>query len=190
MNRWKVAFFLVIALILTTVIVFVLWMSDPAEKTVMPDQKAISDGSVLTVKTTKKDFEDIANVYIRDAMKNKPLPVLISVQEQILLTTELTIFSIKLPVIMKFDPIVESDGNLRLVQTEVEVGKLEIPPQSVLKLLKDSVELPNWMIVRPDEEDVYIDLSNIPMKSNVEVRAKEFNLKQDEITLEIVVPNK
>lgn len=190
MNRWKVAFFLLIALILTSIIVFVLWISTPLEETVIPEQKEISTGSVLTVKTTKKDFEDIANLYIRDAMKNQPLPVIMSVQEQILLTTELTIFSIKLPVIMKFDPVVETDGNLRLVQTEVEIGKLELPPESVLKLLKDSVDLPSWMIVRPDEEDVYIDLSNIPMKSNVEVRAKEFNLKQDEITLEIVVPNK
>jgi uncharacterized protein YpmS len=90
---------------------------------------------------------------------------------------------------MRFDPIVEPDGNLRLVQTGVEVGKLEIEPEPVLKLLKDSVAFPEWMIVRPDEEDVYIDLSRIPMKSNVEVRAKEFNLEQDEITLEILVPN-
>lgn len=190
MNLWKVAFLLLLALLITTTVIFVFWISSPSEKTIIPEPQAASEGHVLTVKTTKEDFEGIANSYIRDAVKGQPLPVTLSVENQILLSTELTIFSIKLPVIMKFDPVVEPDGNLKLVQTGVEVGNLGIQPEVVLNLLKDSVDLPEWMIVRPEEEDVYIDLSRIPMQSNVEVRAKEFNLEQDEITLEILVPNK
>jgi len=189
MNHWKVAFFILIALLLTSIIAFVMWISSPSENTVIPEPIASSEGNVLTLKTTKEDFEGIANTYINDALQTKPVPVVMSVEDQILLTTELTIFSIKLPVVMKFDPFVEPDGNLRLVQTGVEVGKLGMEPEVVLKLLKDSVSLPKWMIVRPEEEDVYIDLSRIPMKSNVEVRAKEFNLIEDEIILEILVPN-
>ena len=172
MNLWKVAFLFLIAIILTACVVFVFWISSPSEKTPIREAKLSSEGSVLTLKTTKEDFEGIANTYIMDAMKEQPLPVTLNVEDQILLSTELTIFSLKLPVIMKFDPIVEPDGNLRLVQTGVEVGRLEIPPESVLKLLEDSVALPEWMIVRPEEEDVYIDLSRIPMQSNVEVRQK------------------
>jgi len=189
MNHWKVAFFILIALLLTSIIAFVLWISSPSEKTVIPEPLASSEGNVLTLKTTKEDFEGIANTYINDALQTKPVPVVMSVEDQILLTTELTIFSIKLPVVMKFDPFVEPDGNLRLVQTGVEVGKLGMEPEVVLKLMKDSISLPKWMIVRPEEEDVYIDLSRIPMKSDVEVRAKEFNLIEDEIILEILVPN-
>ncbi|WP_019414356.1 YpmS family protein [Paenisporosarcina sp. TG20] len=189
MNLWKVAFFILIALIVTAIIIFVSWISSPLEKTIIPEPQITSQGSVLTLKTTKEDFEGIANSYLMDAMKTQTLPITISIEDQILLLTELTIFSINLPITMKFDPIVEPNGNLRLVQTGVEVGRLEIPPESVLKLLKDSVPLPPWMIVRPDEQDVYIDLSSLPMQSNVKVKAKEFNLKQDEITLEILVPN-
>jgi len=189
MNHWKVAFFILIALLLTSIIAFVMWISSPSENTVIPEPLASSEGNVLTLKTTKEDFEGIANTYINDALQTKPVPVVMSVEDQILLTTELTIFSIKLPVVMKFDPFVEPDGNLRLVQTGVEVGKLGMEPEVVLKLMKDSISLPKWMIVRPEEEDVYIDLSRIPMKSDVEVRAKEFNLIEDEIILEILVPN-
>ena len=190
MNPWKVAFLLLIALIITGVLGFIFWISSPSEKTPIPEAKAASEGNVLTVKTTKEDFEGIANKYIRDAMKDQPMPVIMDVEDQILLSTELTIFSIKLPVIMSFEPFVEEDGNLRLKQSGLEVGRLELEPESVLTLLKESVALPEWMIVRPDEEDVYIDLSRIPMQSGMEVRAKEFNLKEDEITLEVLVPNK
>jgi uncharacterized protein YpmS len=190
MNRWKVAFFFLIAIIITAFVLFVFWISSPSEKTTIREAKVAATGNVLTVTTTKEDFEGIANTYIRDAMKEQPLPVTINVENHILLSTELTIFSTKIPVIMKFDPVVEQDGNLRLVQTGVEVGKLNLPPESVLLLMKDAVTLPEWMIVRPEEEDIYIDLSRIPMQSNVEVRAKEINLEQDEIILEILVPNK
>ncbi|MET1013970.1 MAG: YpmS family protein [Paenisporosarcina sp.] len=190
MNRWKIAFLLLIALLITAIIFFTFWISSPSEKTIVPEPKTASEGNVLTLKTTKDNFEGIANSYIREAMKGQPMPVTMSVENEIYLTTELTIFSTNIPVIMKFDPIVEENGNLRLKQTGVEVGRLEIPPESVLLLLKDSVALPEWMIVRPEEEDVYIDLSRIPMKSNVQVKAKEFNLEQDEITLEITVPSK
>jgi len=190
MNLWKVAFLFLVAIILTACVVVIFWITSPSEKTNIREAKLASEGNVLTLKTTKEDFEGIANTYIMDAMKEQPLPVTLNVEDQILLSTELTIFSFKLPVIMKFEPIVEPDGNLRLVQTGVEVGRTEIQPEYVLKLLKDSVALPEWMIVRPEEEDVYIDLSRIPMQSNVEVRAKEFNLEQDEIILEILIPNK
>lgn len=190
MNKWKIAFLLLIALLITAFIFFAFWISSPSEKTMVPEPQTASEGNVLTLKTTKDDFEGIANSYIQDAMKGQPMPVTMSVENQILLTTELTIFSTDIPVIMKFDPIVEKNGNLKLKQTGVEVGRLDLPPESVLKLMRDSVSLPDWMIVRPEEEDVYIDLSRIPMKSNVTVRAKEFNLKQDEITLEITVPSK
>ncbi|WP_075617769.1 YpmS family protein [Paenisporosarcina indica] len=190
MNRWKVAFFFLIALIITVFVVFIFWISSPSEKTHIREPKVASEGNVLTLKTTKVDFEGIANTYMREAMEGQPMPVTINVEDQILISTEMTIFSFKLPVIMKFEPFVEPNGNLRLVQTEVEVGRQEILPEVVLMLLKDSVSLPEWMIVRPQENDVYIDLSRIPMKSNVEVRAKEFNLKQDEIILEILIPSK
>jgi len=189
MNGWKVAFISLLALIITVFVVFFFWISSPSEKTHIREAKVASEGNVLTVKSTKEDFEGIANTYIAEAMNGKPLPVTINVEDQILLSTELTIFSFKLPVIMKFEPVVEQNGNLRLIQTGVEVGRQEFEPEYVLKLLQDSVALPEWMIVRPEEEDVYIDLSRIPMKSNVEVRAKEFNLEQDEITLEILKPN-
>ena len=45
----------------------------------------------------------------------------------------------------------------------MEIGQLNIPPSTVLKILKDSVKLPPWMIVRPKEEELFIDLSEIPV---------------------------
>ena len=121
-------------------------------------------------------------------MNKEPLPVTLKVAEDITLTSELTVFSYTLPVIMHFDPIVRDDGNLTLKQSTVEIGKLNLPPATILKVLKDSVELPPWMIVRPKEEEVFIDLNALPISGDLQVKAKEFNLDKDEIILEITIP--
>ena len=49
------------------------------------------------MKATKEDFEGIANTYIRKAMKNEPIPVTMEVDEDIILSSELTVFSYTLP---------------------------------------------------------------------------------------------
>ena len=77
-----------------------------------------------------------------------------------------------------------------LKQSSLEVGNLNLPPSTVLKVLKDSVKLPPWMVVRAKEEEIFIDLSNLPISDDLQVRAKEINLLEDEILLEIIIPKK
>jgi len=72
----------------------------------------------------------------------------------------------------------------------VEVGNLNIPPTTVLKLLGDTVDLPGWMIVRPKEEELFVDLSRLPVSGDVKVKAKKVDLKNDDIELEILIPRK
>ncbi len=191
MNKWKIAFFLLLIIIVGGIGAFIYWITAPSDYVEEPrETEAFASGHVLTVNTTKEDFEGIANSFIHKAMGGKPLPLKLEVDDQIVLTSELTIFSLSLPVKMYFDPYVEEDGNIRMEQSSVEVGNLQIPPETVLKLLRDSVDLPPWMIVKPQDEEVLLQLTSIPVASGVNVRAKELDLKVDKIILEIVVPTK
>lgn len=188
MNRWKVSFFVLAGLIAAALVYVIILIGTPSDSAPLPNaKKSISSNNHLTVNATKEDFEGIANTYIRRAMNNEPLPVILEVGDDIILSSELTVFSYTLPVIMHFDPIVREDGNLILKQSSVEVGRLNIPPSTVLKLLKDSVKLPPWMVVRPKEEELFIDLGALPISDDLEVRAKEFNLDKDEIILDITI---
>lgn len=189
MNKWKIAFFLLIFILIGSVVALVYWVSTPAEYVEIETTKKYSEGNILTVNSTKENFEGIANTFMEKAMEGKPLPLKLTLEDQVILSSELTIFSYNLPVKMYFEPHVEEDGNIRLEQSSLEVGQLELPPDTVLKLLRDSIDLPSWMIVMPAEEEVLIKLSDIPMSSGVHVRAKELNLVDDIITLEIIIPS-
>ncbi|HJF32584.1 MAG TPA: YpmS family protein [Sporosarcina psychrophila] len=189
MNRWKIGFFVLAGIIAAAIAAVIVLIGSSAESEPLPKMKAADPSDhVLTVTATKEDFEGIANTYIQKAVKGEPLPVTMEVGEDVVLFSEMTVFSYTLPVIMHFDPIVREDGNLILKQSSMEIGQLNIPPSTVLKILRDSVKLPPWMIVRPKEEELFIDLSEIPVSGDLQVKAKTFNLADDEIILEIIVP--
>ena len=190
MNYWKMGFFVLCGLIVAAGVMLIMYIGSYSESEEIPNTTiGTRSNNLLTVKATKKDFEGIANTYIRTAMKGEPLPVTMEVGDDIILSSELTVFSFTVPVIMHFDPIVREDGNLILKQSSVEIGRFNIPPTTVLQILKDSVKLPPWMIVRPSEEELFIDLSAIPVSGKLRVRAKEFNLEKDEILLEVIIPS-
>ncbi len=189
MNLWKISFFVLAGLVVAAFAAVIVLIGSSAESVPLPEMK-VSNGSdnILTVSATKEDFEGIANTFIRKAVKGEPLPLTMKVEDDVILFSEMTVFSFTLPVIMHFDPIVREDGNLILKQSSMEIGQLNIPPSTVLKILRDSVKLPPWMIVRPKEEELFINLSEISVSGNLNVRAKTFNLADDEIILEIVIP--
>nr|WP_218624822.1 YpmS family protein [Sporosarcina sp. E16_3] len=188
-NRWKIGFFLLAGLVAAALSAIIFFISSTPDSIPLPDMEVVdASNNVLTVSVTKENLESIANTYVRKMTKGGPLPLTIKVDGDVALFSELTVFSFTYPVIMHFDPVVREDGNLILKQSSMEIGLLNIQPSTVLKILKDSVKFPPWLIVRPKEEEFFIDLSEISVSGNLKVRAKTFNLADDEIILEIIIP--
>ncbi|ARF12896.1 YpmS family protein [Sporosarcina ureae] len=189
MNIWKVAFFSLAGIVAAALVGLIILISGATASPPLPEDTAVKEeGYTLALNTTKENFQGMANTYIRKAVKGT-LPVELEMHDDVLLTSELTVFSHTLPLAMHFDPVVREDGNLILKQSSMELGQLNIPPSTVLKLLKSSVELPKWMVVRPKEEEIFIDLKDLPISGDVQVKAKEVNLAKDEIILEVLIPN-
>jgi uncharacterized protein YpmS len=187
LKKWRLAFLVLLAANILAVVAFFFYVTTPAE-----DYSAFGavkrgqvEGSSLMVRTTKADFEAIANTYIQKEMADSPVPLTLSIDEEVNFSTQLVVFSQALPILMKFDPSVQEDGNLLLKQQSVEIGMLDIPPESALKLLRDSVELPEFMEVNPAREEVLLKLTEIPMEDGISVRATSFNLEEDDIRLQV-----
>lgn len=191
MNIWKVAFFLLSGAIILILALFVYWATSPMETAVPPQKETPvqKTDSILYVETTAEDFEKMAIKYLKNELNNSSFPLKVEVNDSIELSSDITAFGITVPVSMKFDPVVNEYGNIRLVQTEVNVGNLNLPPSMVLKLLNEAVHFPKWMIIRPDAEEIFVDLSNLTLASGAKVKAKEIDLKNNRIQLEIIIPN-
>ena len=189
MKFWRAAFIVLLAINILGVIGFVFLITIPDKDYISyeAEKRAYASGNTVTVRTTKADFEGIANTYIQDAMEGQPIPLRLSVDDDVSLSTELQVFSMALPILLSFEPHVQEDGNLLLEQKSVNVGMLNIPPESALKLLRDSVELPEFMEVDPGAEEVLLRLSDISLDDGITVKAESFNLKEDDIRLRVTI---
>ncbi|MEQ6048605.1 YpmS family protein [Lysinibacillus capsici] len=191
MNKWKVAFFALAGTVLFAILLVVFLATRPVDGVHVAKSSAgesESQGNVLVVQTTTKELESISKKYLKDAAKGSPLPLDFTIGDDIQLRSTLTVFYTEIPISMNFDPIVDDKGNIILKQTGMNVGLLNIPPETTMKIMRDSVEFPSWITVNPNKAEIYIDLSRINIASGSRVRAKELDLPKDKILLEIIVP--
>ncbi|MGD2197057.1 YpmS family protein [Lysinibacillus fusiformis] len=191
MNKWKVAFFALAGTVLFAILLVVFLATRPVEGVDVAKRSAgesESKGNVLVVQTTTKELESISKKYLKDAAKGSPLPLDFTIGDDIQLRSTLTVFYTEIPISMNFEPIVDDKGNIILKQTGMNVGLLNIPPETTMKIMRDSVEFPSWITVNPNKAEIYIDLSRINIASGSRVRAKELDLPNDKILLEIIVP--
>ncbi|MFF6015908.1 YpmS family protein [Lysinibacillus fusiformis] len=191
MNKWKVAFFALAGTVLFAILLVVFLATRPVDGVDVAKRSAgesESKGNVLVVQTTTKELESISKKYLKDAAKGSPLPLDFTIGDDIQLRSTLTVFYTEIPISMNFEPIVDDKGNIILKQTGMNVGLLNIPPETTMKIMRDSVEFPSWITVNPNKAEIYIDLSRINIASGSRVRAKELDLPNDKILLEIIVP--
>jgi len=191
MDKWKVAFFALAGTVLFAILLVVFLATRPVDDVHVAKSSAgesESKGNVLVVQTTTKELESISKKYLKDAAKGSPLPLDFTIGDDIQLRSTLTVFYTEIPISMNFDPIVDDKGNIILKQTGMNVGLLNIPPETTMKIMRDSVEFPSWITVNPNKAEIYIDLSRINIASGSRVRAKELDLPKDKILLEIIVP--
>lgn len=190
MNKWKIAFFTLSGTVLFAII-FVVYLATRTVDDVnlaKGSENHESEGNVLVVQTTTKEFESISKKYLKDAAMGSPLPIDFTVGDDIQLKSELTVFYTDIPITMNFEPIVDESGNIILKQTGMNVGLLNIPPETTMKIMRDTVEFPSWITVNPNKAEIYVDLSRVNIASGSRVRAKELDLPNDKILLEIIVP--
>ncbi|RBR28758.1 DUF2140 family protein [Enterococcus cecorum] len=75
------------------------------------------------------------------------------------------------------------------LQAKLSGSSSHLPSSMVLKLMNEAIDFPEWMIIRPDSQEIFVDLSNLSLSSGARVKAKEIDLNNNRIRLEIVIPN-
>ncbi|WP_010285973.1 YpmS family protein [Kurthia massiliensis] len=193
MNKWKIAFFTLLALIVIGFIaLFIMITSKPEDQAIPTNFKSIT-GSEVTVQATADDFETLANHFISDATQDTQMPVKMYVDQDITLTSKVSVLGATLPVTMDFDPEIDKNGNLMLELSNIAVGILDIPTKTALKLVKDTGKLPNFITIQPNDNQAYINLNeiNVPVSegTNAHLRATKFDLTKDEIELKVIIPS-
>lgn len=191
MNIWKVAFFTFFIGIVATIVTLGYLITKPAEEVNVPDAaESPTNGTVLQVSVTKAEVEELTNAYLQDKMEESTLPIALSIQDDIQIDSEIAVFTARIPITLHFKPIVKDDGNVLLQHTKMNVGSLKIPTETTLKLMRKSIRLPSWIEIIPNDAEIFVDLSRVKLPRNSHLKAKELDLANDKILLEVTVPAK
>lgn len=190
---WKIGFFTIVIInsaIILTIAILLFWPIPKDELAKTKNDVAIGDSSEFVVRTTKENINDLVNAYLTELLKDTKHHYSINLDEKVQLIGELPFFSATIPLQIDFEPIVQENGDLILQVDSISVGKLELPNKQIMKYVGQYLPMPEWVIVKPDEEEVYVKITEMDIKSNFKVYAEEFDLEKNVIALKIDVPYK
>ncbi|MFD1019918.1 YpmS family protein [Thalassobacillus hwangdonensis] len=189
-NKWKLLFFTLAALNIGIVLWVLGLVFLPTTYTIVNvEDEASSDESEFTIVSTKENLERLVNEYLSEFNGSSGMDYSISLERNVKLTGNIEAFDQKIPITLELEPVVQENGDVILQQEKISLGKLPLPNKKVLEYVNKSYNLPEWVVVNPNEENIYVAVNEIQPASNFNVKVDRFNLKTNQLAFKISVPN-
>ncbi len=157
----------------------------PIQKQEHTDDKA---GATFTVRSSKQNLSQLVNTYMDEALNDTEDKYSIEFDDDVQFHGFVEAFHTDIPVSISIEPIVQENGDLILQQTEMSLGLLLLPKNKILEYVNKQVDLPEWIVIDPDNEQIHVAVTEMDIKSNFNVRIQQFDLANDQFSFRINVP--
>ncbi|WP_163527592.1 YpmS family protein [Halobacillus ihumii] len=188
-NKWRSSFFILAVINLGIVVWILSLIFLPTSYTlvnVQPEEET-SDAE-FTIVSTKQNLEQLANEYLSELSTQTVFDYSISLDRNVTLVGNIKAFEQTIPIKMELTPVVQENGDLILEQEKISLGKLPLPNKKVLEFVADNYKLPEWVRVHPNEESIYLAVTQMDTASNFNVAVDRFNLSANQLAFRISVP--
>jgi uncharacterized protein YpmS len=191
MNSWKKLFIglLILNIIIVIGVFFLVFLPTKDDEIALKDINQ-DDYVQFHVQSNKSDLNQLINHYIEEQGLNKKIKYNVILTDQVELYGTMEVFTQEVELKLTFEPESLDNGDLILRQKTISIGHLQLPVPVVLKFIRDSYDFPAWVTIRPNEEEVYVNLHDLKLKSDTNVRVNTFDLKRDHIIFTLLVPIK
>jgi uncharacterized protein YpmS len=188
-NKWRTSFWLLALINLGIIIWLAALVFLPSSYTLVNvDQQKESSDAEFTIVSTKENMEQLANEYLSELSTQTVFDYSISLDRNVTLSGNIRAFDQVIPINVELEPVVQKNGDLVLQQERISLGKLPLPNKKVLEFVKDNYNLPEWVIVNPNEENIYVAVTQMDTASNFNVKVDRFNLNSNQLSFKIAVP--
>lgn len=85
---------------------------------------------------------------------------------------------------MALVPNVTRDGNIALKAHAINVGQLNLPTSLVLGLFARTYKTPAWINIRPRQNEILLDLSQLKTVDGLQFKAKTIDIKHNNFVFE------
>ncbi|MGG1573144.1 YpmS family protein [Fictibacillus sp. NRS-1165] len=184
-NKWKLSFLALAAVIVIVIVVVASLLFSGGEKGF---DRAGQAGDSLTGKklfTIHTGKEQAAFLMNKEIEEQKNLDLKVRLTDQMKLFGRVDVFGREIVYQMSLEPEVLPNGDLALHEKNVQVGRLNLPGEQVLNLVSNSVKLPKWVKVYPQEKVIHVQLTKMDNKKHIRVKAKEVDLPNNNISIDV-----
>lgn len=184
-NWWMWAFIVLIGLIIGSGITIAHRIGSPVQTTtsmVSPKVEG-SDDTVMSIKLTKRQLNRVISNYLSNYLKTGDVHYSLSVGTHAVLKGTFKFFGSKVGFGMQCDPYVQSNGNIILKATKMNVGALSVPVSYVLSYVAHNYHLPKMVSVNSGQKTIVLRLNQFDLGNGLHVRADRIDLVHNEINL-------
>lgn len=189
-NYWKIAFLVLVGLILGTGVFITSRILDtkpfPVKET--PAIVERNGTPVVNISSNKTQVNELIDFYLADYREKSGLDYEFVLNDQAMLKGEFKLLGVPINFYLYFDPYVMEDGNVQLKAKSLSIGTLGVPISEVMKLIKRSYELPEWIEIDAKEKTVMIRLDQFRMQNGLFIKAEKIDLVDDVIQASLYLP--
>lgn len=189
-SKWKKLFLGLLSLNVLIVVVLLILIFWPVSATPVPNQEEVDQqrSSEFVVRTTKENLNELVNAYIDKLVNDSEHNYRISLEDDVHLIGELPVFSSTVPLSVHLEPLVQDDGNAVLKLRSISIGLLELPNKKIMEYMKKYLPMPEWVTIDPKDEEVYVAVNDMKIRSNFKVNIERFDLEANDLAFKIKVP--
>lgn len=187
-NKWKVAFFSLLFVVIAVLISLVFIIFQPIDKSEPLKTASNREAVPFNVQTNKADLTKLINYYLAKEGLNGPIHYEINIKDEVELYGSLPVFNTNIQMKLTFTPEALDNGDLILKQKEISVGQLPLPVSYVMNFIKNKYKLPEWVDIQPEEEEIYAHLTKMNIANGLKVKVNQFDLEQDVIQFDLLLP--
>lgn len=192
-KNWKKRFLILLLINGLILVGLALYLYSPIPKKelyIASKQYETEQSSNFVVRTTKQNLNNLVNAYLDKLLANTDHDYSIHLDEDVQLFGELPLFSSTVPLLIHFEPIVQDNGDLVLKQKSISVGQLQLPNRKIMQYVEKHLPTPEWVVINPRDEEVYVKVTDMDIKSNFKVAVEQFDVEANQIAFNIEVPYK
>jgi uncharacterized protein YpmS len=187
-NKWKIAFFSLLVLVIIIPILLFQTLLPESNGFQEEEARSVERGGepVFSIASTKQQL----NFLIKDQLEQlkqgrEDIDYTVMLTDEVVVDGYLTFFGRQVGFQMVFEPVVLENGNLLFREKVIRLGMLNLPGDKILEFIEGSTALPQWVNINSNEEEIMLSLTEIEFRDNMYVRAKSFNLEEDNIRFQV-----
>ncbi|GGA63497.1 YpmS family protein [Ornithinibacillus halotolerans] len=189
-NKWKRSFFTLLILNIIIVIIITSLIFWPVDRPNMSigEHQVTQDSSEFVIRTTKKNLNELINAYMYEYLKDSNHQYRVSLEEDVHIVGDIPVFSTTVPLSIRLEPIVQENGDVVLKQKSISLGLMELPNKKIMEYMNKYLPVPKWVTINPDDEEIYVAVTKMDIKSNFQVSVENMDLEGNNLAFKIKVP--